>query len=51
MEDHRRDDNGSVAKRVIGLAMSHPVSRQWKGFGNATMIGSTSFRIDDVCLY
>lgn len=32
MEDHRRLDNGAVAKRIIGLAMGHPVSRQWKGY-------------------
>lgn len=32
MEDHRRLDNGTLAKRVVTLAMTHPVSRQWKGY-------------------
>lgn len=32
MEDHRREDNGKLTKRALGLAMSHPVSRQWKGY-------------------
>ncbi len=32
MEDHRRVDNGSLAKRVLTLAMEHPVSRNWKGY-------------------
>ena len=32
MEDYRRLDNGSLAKRVVSLAMAHPVSRQWKGY-------------------
>jgi len=32
MEDHRRDDNGTLASRVLGLAMVHPVSRNWKGY-------------------
>ena len=32
IEDHRRLDNGALAKRVVGLAMAHPVSRQWKGY-------------------
>ena len=32
MEDHRRIDNGALAKRVLTLAMAHPVSRQWKGY-------------------
>ncbi|MEO1308001.1 MAG: IS1595 family transposase [Pseudomonadota bacterium] len=31
-EDHRREDNGALTKRVAGLAMSHPVSRSWKGY-------------------
>ncbi len=32
MEDHRREDNGQLASRVGGLAMAHPVSREWKGY-------------------
>lgn len=32
IEDHRALDNGAMAKRIIGLAMGHPVSRQWKGY-------------------
>lgn len=32
MEDHRRLDNGALAKRVVALAMGHPVSRNWKGY-------------------
>lgn len=32
MEDHRRLDNGTLARRVGGLAMAHPVSRNWKGY-------------------
>lgn len=32
MEDHRREDNGRLTNRALGLALSHPVSRQWKGY-------------------
>lgn len=32
LEDHRRLDNGAMAGRVLGLAMAHPVSRNWKGY-------------------
>jgi hypothetical protein len=32
LENHRRDDNGTLAHRVISLSMAHPVSRQWKGY-------------------
>jgi len=32
LEDHRRMDNGTLAHRVAGLAMAHPVSRMWKGY-------------------
>lgn len=32
LEDHRRLDNGALAKRALGLAMAHPVSRTWKGY-------------------
>lgn len=31
-EDHRRESNGDLASRALGLAMAHPVSRQWKGY-------------------
>jgi len=32
IEDHRRLSNGSLAHRVVGLAMAHPVSRNWCGY-------------------
>lgn len=32
LEDHRRESNGTLAHRAIGLAMAHPVSRNWKGY-------------------
>jgi len=32
LEDHRRLSNGALANRVAGLAMAHPVSRQWSGY-------------------
>lgn len=32
MEDHRRMDNGSLVHAALGLAMAHPVSRDWKGY-------------------
>ncbi len=32
LEDHRRESNGALTNRVIGLAMAHPVSRDWKGY-------------------
>ena len=32
VEDHRMDSNGAVTNKAIGLAMAHPVSRQWKGY-------------------
>lgn len=31
-EDHRRVDNGALYQAVVAAAMSHPVSRQWKGY-------------------
>ncbi len=31
-EDHRRLDNGALARRVIGLAMAHEPSMAWKGY-------------------
>lgn len=32
LEDHRRDDNGRLCHRALGLALAHPVSRAWKGY-------------------
>ncbi len=32
LEDHRRLSNGALANRVAGLAMAHPVSRNWAGY-------------------
>jgi len=32
IEDNRRLDNGALANRALGLALTHPVSRQWKGY-------------------
>ena len=32
MEDHRRTDNGTLARYIVSLAMAHPVSREWKGY-------------------
>ncbi len=32
LEDHRREDNGALAHRALGLSLNHPVSRQWKGY-------------------
>lgn len=32
LEDHRRESNGELAMRSIGLAMAHPVSRDWCGY-------------------
>jgi transposase-like protein len=32
MEDHRRLSNGTLCYRALGLALNHPVSRQWKGY-------------------
>lgn len=32
MEDHRREDNGQLCHRALGLALVHPVSREWKGY-------------------
>ena len=32
MEDHRRLSNGALCFRALGLALAHPVSRQWKGY-------------------
>lgn len=31
-EDHRREDNGQLCQRALGLALAHPVSRMWKGY-------------------
>ena len=32
LEDHRRESNGELAGRVLGLVMADPVSRTWKGY-------------------
>ena len=32
LEDHRRLDNGALARRTLSLALAHPVSRNWKGY-------------------
>jgi transposase-like protein len=32
LEDHRRLSNGKLANTLAGLAMAHPVSRNWKGY-------------------
>ncbi len=32
LEDHRRQPNGGLAHRLLGLALAHPVSREWKGY-------------------
>ncbi len=32
MEDHRREDNGGLCRLALGLALAHPVSRNWKGY-------------------
>jgi ISXO2-like transposase domain len=32
MEDHLRLDNGALAHRALGLALSQGVSRQWKDY-------------------
>jgi transposase-like protein len=32
LEDHRREDNGTITKRIVGLGLAHPVSRNWKGY-------------------
>lgn len=31
-EDHRRMDNGALARRTLGLSLGSPVSRQWAGY-------------------
>ncbi len=31
-EDHCREPNGALANRALGLALAHPVSRQWSGY-------------------
>jgi transposase-like protein len=32
LEDHRRLPNGTLCHRALGLALAHPVSREWKGY-------------------
>lgn len=31
-EDHRRESNGAQFKAIAGLAISHPMSRDWRGY-------------------
>ena len=31
LEDHRRQDNGALTHRALGLALASPVSRVWTG--------------------
>lgn len=38
LEDHRRDDNGKLCYRALGLAMAHPVSRVWKGYWQRSIV-------------
>jgi ribosomal protein L37AE/L43A len=33
-EDHRRDSNGAQFKAIAGLAINHPMSREWRGYWN-----------------
>lgn len=39
LEDHRREDNGSLCRRALGLALAHPVSRVWKGYWQRSAVG------------
>lgn len=32
VEDHRALSNGVMTSKAVGLALAHPVSRQWKGY-------------------
>ena len=32
LEDHRRESNGALCDRALGLALASPVSRTWKGY-------------------
>ena len=32
MEDHRLLDKGWLCYRALGLALTHPTSRQWNGY-------------------
>ena len=34
LEDHRRMSNGDLVHHALGLAIRHPVSRNWKGYWN-----------------
>ncbi len=36
LEDNRRKDNGTLARKVVALGLAHPVSRQWKGYWQRT---------------
>jgi hypothetical protein len=41
-EDHRREDNGQLCHRALGLALAHPVSRAWKGYWQRYTLRSRS---------
>jgi hypothetical protein len=32
LEDNRRTDNGTLARKIVANAMGAPVSRMWKGY-------------------
>ena len=36
MEDHRREDNGALCHRALGLTLASPVSKSWKGYWQRT---------------
>lgn len=38
-EDHCREANGDLASRALGLALAHPVSRQWAGYWQRHVVG------------
>lgn len=38
LEDHRRLDNGALAHRALGLALSHKASGNWKGYWQRSFV-------------
>jgi hypothetical protein len=38
LEDYRRMDNGAICHKVLGLALAHPVSGNWKGYWQRVQI-------------
>jgi hypothetical protein len=40
-EDHRWESNGELANRLTGLAIAHPVSRNWKGYRQRSAVNCT----------